>query len=141
MVVVVTITKIKYHRRMDAEDADHVGDMVVHINVCNLITTKIHPMELIGWRISSMNQNFMPIFWQNRKPDYMNYATTEAPPPLSTPNAVSVESRLLQLEQLASTLTPPQSIVASHQGVSQVGVQSQYTNSTNPALQRLNQRH
>ena len=52
-----------------------------------------------------------------------------------------MESRLLQLEQLSSTLPPPQPIFASHQGVSQVGVQSQYTNATNPDLQQLNQRH
>ena len=51
-----------------------------------------------------------------------------------------MESRILQLEQLASTLPPPQPFVASHQGVSQVGVQPQYTNATNPDLQRLNQR-
>ena len=51
-----------------------------------------------------------------------------------------MELRLLQLEQLASTLPPPQHIVASHQDVSQVGVQPQYTNSTNPALQQLNKR-
>ena len=46
-----------------------------------------------------------------------------------------MELRLLQLEQLASTLPPPQPIVASHQGVSQLCVQPQYTNATNPALQ------
>ena len=40
-----------------------------------------------------------------------------------------------------STISPPQPIVASHQGVSQVGVQPQYTNATNPDLQQLNQRH
>ena len=57
----------------------------------------------------------------------------------ATQKVSSVESRLLQLEQLASTLPPPQPIVASHQGVSQVGVQPQYTNANNPALQRINQ--
>ena len=44
------------------------------------------------------------------------------------------------MEQLASTITLPQPIVASHQGVSQVGVQPQYTNATNSAPQRINQR-
>ena len=50
-----------------------------------------------------------------------------------------MESRILQLEQLASTLPPPQPFVDSHQGVSQVGVHLQYTNATNPALRKLNQ--
>ena len=31
-----------------------------------------HPMELIGLRISSMNQVFMPIFQQNKRTGYMN---------------------------------------------------------------------
>ena len=52
-------------------------------------------------------------------------ATTPA-----TQKVASVELRLLKLEQLASTLSPPQPIVASHQGFSQVGVQPQYTNAT-----------
>ena len=59
---------------------------------------------------------------------------------LATQKVASVESRLLKLEQLSITLPPPQPIVASHQGVSQVGVQPQYTNATNTALQQLNQR-
>ena len=58
-----------------------------------------------------------------------------------TQKAASVESRLLQLEQPASTLPPPQPIVVSHQGVSQVGFQPQYTNATNSSLQRSNQRN
>ena len=41
----------------------------------------------------------------------------------ATQKVASVESRLLQLEQLASTIPPPETIVASHQGVYQVGVQ------------------
>ena len=50
-----------------------------------------------------------------------------------------MESRLLKLEQLLSTIPPPQPIVASHQGVYQVGVYPQYTNATSPSLQQLNQ--
>ena len=65
-----------------------------------------------------------------------NRSTTDA----ATQKVASVESRLLQLKQLASTIPPPQPIVTSHKGVSQVGVHSQYTNATNPALQQLNQR-
>ena len=49
--------------------------------------------------------------------------------------------RLIQFKQLASTVPPPQPVVASLQDVSQVGVQPQYTNATNHAIQRLNQRH
>ena len=58
----------------------------------------------------------------------------------ATQNVASVESRLTQLEKIASTLQPHQNIVTLHQGVSQVGVQTQYTKATNPALQGLNQR-
>ena len=47
MVVVVTIAKVNIHTRVDAEDAEHVRGVVFHINVCNLMTTEIHPMELI----------------------------------------------------------------------------------------------
>ena len=72
VVVVVTITKVNGHIRVDAEDADHRGGVVVQINVCDLTTMEIHSMELIGWRISSMNQYFMPSLRQNRRPDYMN---------------------------------------------------------------------
>ena len=76
VVAVVTITKINCHTRVDTEDTDHVGSVVVQINMCDLMTMEIHPMELIWCRISSMNQGFMPSFQQNRKPDYMNYAIT-----------------------------------------------------------------
>ena len=72
VVMEVTITKIKDHKRVDAGDVEHVGDVEVHINVCDLNTRETHPMELIGWRISSMNQGFMPIFQQNKRPGYMN---------------------------------------------------------------------
>ena len=82
VVVVVTIMKVNVHTRVDAEDAEHVEDVVVQINVCDLTTIKINPMELIGWRISSMNQGFMPSLRQNRRPNYMNYPITEAPSPL-----------------------------------------------------------
>ena len=77
VVVVATITKVNGHKRVDAEDAEYVGDVLVHINVCDL-TTK----ELIGWRISSTNQGFIPSLRQNRRPDYMNYTIAELPPPL-----------------------------------------------------------
>ena len=82
VVVVVTITKVKGHTRVYAEDAEHVGDVVVYINVCDLTTMKTNPMELIGWRIISMNQGFMPSFRRRKKSDDMNYKITEAPPPL-----------------------------------------------------------
>ena len=88
-----------------------------------------------------MNQGFMPSLRQNRRYDYMNYAIAEAPTPHATKNVSSAESRLLQLEKLASTIPPPQTFVASLQGVLQVGVHPQYTNAIDPALQRLNQRH
>ena len=84
-----------------------------------------------------MNQVFISSFRQNIRTDYMKYEITEAPPPPATQNLASVELRLLQLEQLASTLPPPQPAVASLQGVSQVGVHPQYTNTNNSALQRL----
>ena len=72
----------------------------------------------------------------------MNYAIAEAsPPPPATQKVSSMESRLLKLEKIASTLPPPQHIVASIQRVSQVGIHPQYTNATNPDLQRLNKRH
>ena len=80
--VVVTVTKVNGHTRVDAEDAEHVGDVAVKINVCNLMTMETHPMELIGRRISSTNQGFMPSFRKNKIPDYMNYEIIEAPPPL-----------------------------------------------------------
>ena len=73
MVVVVTIVKVNGHTRVDAEDVEHVEHVAVQINVCNLTTMEIHPMELIGWRISSMNQVLMPSFWHNKRPNYMNY--------------------------------------------------------------------
>ena len=79
VVVVVTITKANVYTRVDTED---VGDVVVQIKVYNLTTKEILPKELIGWRISYMNQVCMPIIWQNKRPDYMNYAIAEAPHPL-----------------------------------------------------------
>ena len=82
VVVVVTISKANGHTRMYTEDAEELGDMVVQINVCSLTTKEIHPKELIGWRISYMNQVFMPSLRQNRRPDYMNYSIAEVPPPL-----------------------------------------------------------
>ena len=63
VVVVVTITNVNGHKRVDVEDVEHMGDAAVQINVCNLTTMENHPMQLIGWRISSMNQIFMPSFW------------------------------------------------------------------------------
>ena len=55
VVVEVTITKINDHTRVDAGYVEHVGDVVVQINVCDLTTRETHPMELIVCRISSMN--------------------------------------------------------------------------------------
>ena len=72
MVVEVIITKIIGHTRVDGRDVEHVGDVETQINVCDLTTMENHPMELIGWRISSMNQGFMPSFQQNKRPGYMN---------------------------------------------------------------------
>ena len=65
MVVVVTIIKVNGHTRVDAKD---VGDVVVQRNVCDLTTKEIHPKKLIGWRISSMNQGFMPVFSGEKDP-------------------------------------------------------------------------
>ena len=65
----------------------------------------------------------------------MDYKITEAPPPTSTQNLASVKLWLIQLEKLAITLPPPQPIVTLHQGISQVIVQPQYTNTINIALQ------
>ena len=72
VVVEVTITKINVHTRLDAGDVAHVGGVAVQINVCDLTKRKTHPMELIGWRISSMNQGFIPSFQHNKIPGYMN---------------------------------------------------------------------
>ena len=72
VVVEVTMNKIDNHTRVDAGDVEHVGDVSVQINVCNLTTRETHPMELIGWRIISMNQGFMPSFQQKKRPGYMN---------------------------------------------------------------------
>ena len=137
--VVVTISKLNGHTMVDAEDAEDVGDVAVHINVCDLTTMETHPMELIGWRISSMNQIFANFLAEKKTLLYELKNNRSATPPPETPKVASVESRLLQLKQLAGTLPPPKPIVASRQGVSQVGVQPQYTNATNTALQQLNQ--
>ena len=87
---------------------------------------------------------YEPVFYANvleeQKIQLNELKNNRSATPPATPKLASVELRLLQLEQLASTLTPPEPIVASNQGVSQVGVQPQYTNATNPALQLLNQR-
>ena len=45
VVVVVNIDKINGHTRVDREDTEHMGDVVVQINVCDLMTMEIHPME------------------------------------------------------------------------------------------------
>ena len=72
VVVEVTITKINGHTRVDTGGVEHVEGVAVHINVCDLTAIGTHPMELIGWRISSMDQGFMPSFQQNKRPGYMN---------------------------------------------------------------------
>ena len=70
--VKVTITKINVHTRVDTGDVEHMGDVAVQINVCELTTMEIHPIELIGWRICSMNHGFMPSFQNNKITGYMN---------------------------------------------------------------------
>ena len=82
VVVVVTITKANCHTRVYAKDAEYVGDVAVQINVCDLTTNETHPKELIGCRISSMNQGFIPSLRQNRRTNCMKYAIAEAPPSL-----------------------------------------------------------
>ena len=72
MVVEVTITRINGHTRVVAGDVDHVQEVSVQINVCDLMPMETQPMELIGWRKSSMNQGFMPSFQQNKRTGYMN---------------------------------------------------------------------
>ena len=72
VVVEVIITKINDHTRVDAGDVDHMGYVAVQINMCNLTTRETHPMELIGCRISSMNQGLMPSCQQNKRPGYTN---------------------------------------------------------------------
>ena len=62
VVVEVTITKINGHTSVEEGYMKHMEDMAVQINVCHLTTVKTHLMELIGWRISSINQCFMPSF-------------------------------------------------------------------------------
>ena len=68
VVVVVTIAKVNGHTRVDAEDTEHVGDVVVQINVCNLTTMEIYTKELIGWRISYMNQVLCQVYGRAEDP-------------------------------------------------------------------------
>ena len=70
--VKVTITKINDHTRVDAGDVEHTGDVAVQINSCDLPTIGTHPMEMIGWKISSMNHGFMPSVQNNKITGYMN---------------------------------------------------------------------
>ena len=72
VVMVVTIAKVNGHTRVDMGDVDHVDNVSVQINVCDLTTMETHPMELIGCGISSMNQGFMPSFQQNKRLGYLN---------------------------------------------------------------------
>ena len=132
--VVVTITKVNGHTRVDTKDTEHVGDVVVQINVCDLTTPEIHPMELIGWRISSTTRVYAKFSEEHKTRLHELRNNRSAIPPV-TQNVASVESQILQLAKLASTLPPPQPVVASLHGVSKVGVQPQYTNATNTALQ------
>ena len=62
VVVMVTTTKVNGYTRVDAEDAEHVGDVATQINGRDLKNMEIHPMEFIGWRISSMNQYLCQVF-------------------------------------------------------------------------------
>ena len=48
VVVVVTITKVNRHTRVDAEDAEHVGVLVVQKNVCDLMSME-QPPHGIDW--------------------------------------------------------------------------------------------
>ena len=68
MVVEVTITKINSHTRVDTGELEHVGDVSVQINVCDLTTRETHPMELIRWSISSMNQGLCQVFSRKKDP-------------------------------------------------------------------------
>ena len=95
-----------------------LNDQVNPPHVIDWVEYKIY--ELGFYAKFSAEQN-------TRLHELINHRITTTP---TTQNLASVESWLLQLEQLASTLPPPQPIVASHQGVSQVGVQPQYTNAT-----------
>ena len=108
---------------------------------CVRLNNQVNPPHVIYW---VEDKFYEPGFYANfsaeqktRLHELRNNRSTTTP---ATQKVSSVELLLLQLEQLVSTLPPPQTIVASHQGVSQVGVQPQYTNATNPALQRLNHR-
>ena len=48
VVVVVNINKVNVHTRLNTSDTDHLGDVVLQINVCELSTMENHPMGLIG---------------------------------------------------------------------------------------------
>ena len=38
VLLLITITKVNIHTRVDAEDAERMGDVAVQTNVCNLTT-------------------------------------------------------------------------------------------------------
>ena len=77
---------------------------------------------------------FYAKFTAEQKTGLHELSNNRSATPPATQNLSSVELRLLHLEQTASTLPPPQPVFASLHGVSQVGVQPQYTNFTNPDL-------
>ena len=47
VVVVVTITKVNGHTRVNAEDVEHIGYVAIQINVCGLMTMETHPTTTI----------------------------------------------------------------------------------------------
>ena len=101
-----------------------------------------NPPHLIDWVEDKFYEpGFYAKFLAEQNTRLHELRNNRSTAPAATQNLSSVELRLLQLEQLASTLPPTQSIDASLQVVSQVVVKPQYTNATNPAFQRLNQRH
>ena len=98
-----------------------------------------NPLQGIDWVEDKFYEpGFYAKFAEEQKSRLHELRNSRSATPPATQKLASVESRLLQLEQIASTTPPPQPVVASLQVVSQVGVQPQYTNDTNPALQRLN---
>ena len=102
----------------------------------------VNPPHGIDWEEDKFYElGFYAKFTAEQKTRLHELRNSRRANPPTTQKLASVESRILQLEQPASTLPPPQPIFASLQGVSQVGVQPQYTNATNIALQLLNQRH
>ena len=101
-----------------------------------------NPLQVIDWVEDKFYEpGFCAKFTAEQNTLLHEVRNNKSATPPATQKVASAELRLLQLENLASTLPPPQPVAALLQYVSQVGVQPQYTNATNPALRRLNQRH